>query len=111
MTTNACPRPSLHLTPRTEWRYHEVYLVAKNCLGVFTPDTGFFGSLLVHSAASGNGQYLLLCCRALGNCVRDAGVELERHFRTTLCDKEPSVMAATLNALMSMAAANPAPFR
>ncbi|WIA23806.1 hypothetical protein OEZ85_013480 [Tetradesmus obliquus] len=40
-----------------------------------------------------------------------AGVELERHFRTTLCDKEPSVMAATLNALASLAATNPAPFR
>jgi hypothetical protein len=40
-----------------------------------------------------------------------AGVDLERHFRTSLCDKEPSVMAATLNALIALAADNPAPFR
>ncbi|KAF6264582.1 ARM repeat-containing protein [Scenedesmus sp. NREL 46B-D3] len=40
-----------------------------------------------------------------------AGVELERLFRTALCDKEPSVMAAAVNALQALAAANPAPFR
>lgn len=40
-----------------------------------------------------------------------AGMDIERHFRSTLCDKEPSVMAATLNAMYSMACANPAQFR
>ncbi|KAF8060347.1 AP-4 complex subunit epsilon [Scenedesmus sp. PABB004] len=40
-----------------------------------------------------------------------AGVEVERHFRAALCDKEPSVMAAALNGLAALAATNPAPFR
>ncbi|GMH32396.1 hypothetical protein BSKO_00230 [Bryopsis sp. KO-2023] len=40
-----------------------------------------------------------------------AGVDMDRHLRQSLCDKDPSVMAATTCALYEMVKANAAPFR
>lgn len=40
-----------------------------------------------------------------------SGAEVERHFRTTLCDKDPGVMCAALCALHDLVGVNPAPYR
>jgi hypothetical protein len=40
-----------------------------------------------------------------------AGVDVDKHFRTLLCDKDPGVMGAALCALQDLAAANPAAYR
>jgi AP-4 complex subunit epsilon-1 len=40
-----------------------------------------------------------------------AGVDLPRHLRAALCDKDPGVMAASLCLLQALAARDPAPLR
>ncbi|KXZ54496.1 hypothetical protein GPECTOR_4g561 [Gonium pectorale] len=40
-----------------------------------------------------------------------AGVELDKHFRTMLCDKDPSVMSAALCALHDCIKADPRPYK